>query len=68
MHNENGELVAAEMIIYDDEDGADQYITHMTPEAYNALTAWLDYRAWEGEEIKDESWLMLDMWGTTNIL
>lgn len=39
----------------------------MTPEAFYALKEWMDFRAREGEKITGESWLMRNLWKTTNI-
>lgn len=62
--NDNGEVIAAKVVIYADEE--DEYYTFITPEAYNALKDWIDFRASYGEKITGESWLMRDLWQTTN--
>lgn len=67
IRNDKGEIIAAKLIVYDDDYGDGQYITFMSPESYHALKAWMDYRAQEGEEINGESYLMRDLWQTTNI-
>ena len=61
---ETGEIVAAKIIIYAGEP--EEYFTFITPEAYNALKSWMDYRSSYGEEISGESWLMRNLWQTTN--
>ena len=58
------ELVAAKVIIYADEP--DEYFTFITPEAHNALKDWMNYRKSYGEKIESESWLMRNLWQTTN--
>jgi hypothetical protein len=60
----NTEVVAAKVIIYEGEP--DEYFTYITPEAYNALNGWMDYRKSYGEVIGPESWLMRNLWQTTN--
>lgn len=62
--NDNDEVIAAKLIIYAEEE--DEYFTFITPEAYNALKDWIDFRASYGEKITGESWLMRDLWQTTN--
>ena len=62
--NVKGEVIAAKVIIYAEEE--DEYYTFITPEAYNALKDWMDFRASYGEKIDGESWLMRDLWQTTN--
>ena len=59
------EIIAAKLIVYADEH--DQYYTFMTPEAYNALKEWMDYRTLHGETITGESWLMRDKWRTVDV-
>jgi hypothetical protein len=61
----DGEVIAAKVIIYADE--AEEYYTFITPEAYYALKDWMDFRASYGENIAGESWLMRDLWQTTNL-
>ena len=52
------------MVIYAGEP--EEYYCFITPEAYNSLKAWMDYRSNAGEEITGESWLMRDLWQTTD--
>ena len=42
----------------------EEYFTFMTPEAYNAVKEWMNYRASFGEEIIGESWVLRDTWKT----
>jgi integrase len=62
--NNKGEIIAAKMIIYAEEE--DEYFTFVTPEAYCALKDWMDFRISYGEQITGDSWLMRDLWQTTN--
>jgi hypothetical protein len=61
---EEGEIIAAKMIIYAGEP--EQYYCFITTEAYNSLKDWMNYRSNAGEEITGESWLMRDLWQTTD--
>jgi hypothetical protein len=63
--NDNGEVLAAKMIIYAGE--ADEYYTFITPEAYNALKDWIEFRASYGEKITGESWVMRNKWQTADV-
>ena len=66
MKNKEGEITAAKLIIYAGEP--DEYYCFLTPEAYNSVKNWIEYRSEAGEEITDESWLMRNMWQTTEFI
>jgi hypothetical protein len=59
-----GKIVAAKIIVYAGEP--EQYFSFITPEAYNSLKEWMDYRASYGERINGNSWLMRDIWQKTH--
>jgi hypothetical protein len=63
--DDNGNMIAAKLIVYAGE--LDEYYTFVTPEAYSALNEWMDFRSSYGERISGASWLMRDIWQTTNI-
>ena len=58
-------MIAAKLLAYAED--AEEYYTFMTSEAYNLLKNWMDFRASYGEKTTGESWLMRDIWQTTNI-
>ena len=61
-NKKDGEIVAAKMIVYAEED--DEYFTFISPEALKALTDWVSYRESSGELINNDSWVMRDLWDT----
>lgn len=61
MLNAEGEIVAAQMLIYPG-DPVEEYYTFCTPEAYDEIKSWMDYREQCGEKISGESWVMRDIW------
>lgn len=62
---ENNEIIAAKLMVYPGDN--ESYFTFMTPEAYGSIKEWMDYRASQGEKITGESWLMRDLWQTTEM-
>ena len=58
-------IVCAKLIVYAGD--IEEYYTFITAEAYSALKEWMDFRASYGEKITGESWLMRDLWQTTNM-
>lgn len=62
---ENDEIIAAKLLVYAGD--SEEYYTFITPEAYNSLKEWVDFREYYGEKITGESWVMRDLWQTTNI-
>jgi hypothetical protein len=63
--NEKGEIVSAKLIVYAEEH--DEYYSFITPEAYNALLDYMDFRALHGEKITPQSWLMRNVWQTADV-
>lgn len=61
---EDREIIGAKMVIYSGEP--EEYYCFITAEAYNSLKGWIDYRSNAGEKITGESWLMRDLWQTTD--
>ncbi len=60
----NGQVVAARLVVYP--QTPDEYTTFLTPEAYDAVKSWIDYRAEKGERITDDTWVMRDLWECEN--
>lgn len=54
------EIIAAKIIAYPGD--REQYYSFLTPEAYNALIEWMDYRSACSEIITKESFIMRDIW------
>ena len=58
--NETNELIAAKILVYPGD--REQYYSFLTPEAYNTVKDWMDYRSLCGEDITKESLVMRDIW------
>ena len=65
IENKDGVLVAAKVIVYAGEP--EQYYSFITAESYYAINNRMQCRASCGEKISGESWLMRDLWKTTNM-
>jgi len=65
IYDKDGEVVAAKIIVYAGD--SEEYYSFLSPEAYLSLKNWMDFRSSFGEKIDGESWLMRDLWQTTNI-
>ncbi|TVP40802.1 hypothetical protein [Candidatus Nitrosocosmicus arcticus] len=62
---EKQNVIAAKVIVYAGEP--EQYYCFITSEAYYALKTWMQYRSSYGEKISGESWVMRNLWKTTNM-
>ena len=60
----NDKVIAARMIVYKGED--EEYPTYITPEAYQALKEYIEYRISHGEIINEKSWVLRDEFDASN--
>jgi hypothetical protein len=58
----NGDVIAAKIIVYPGTE--DEYFSFITPEVYNELEKWKEYRIHSGESVTKESWIMRNIWNT----
>ncbi len=63
--NEKDEVIAAKIIVY--AGTKEEYFSFITPEAFIAVQEYIDFRASCGEKITGESWLVRDIWKSTNV-
>jgi integrase len=55
----DGQIAAAKISVYGGEE--EEYFSFITPEAYQSLKEWMDFRAANGEDIDEESPVMRDI-------
>lgn len=48
------------IVVYSGDE--EEYFTFITPEAYDEVKKWMDYRKASGEEINEKSWVMRQLW------
>ncbi len=65
LYDSEKNVIAAKLIVYCGEP--EEYFTFITAEAYSLLKEWINFRKSYGEKIDTETWLMRDIWQTTNI-
>lgn len=63
--NKEGKIIAAKLDVYSGD--VEEHYTFLTHEAYSVLREWMDFRASYGERIAGDSWVMRDLWQTTNM-
>jgi hypothetical protein len=59
----DGKIVAARIEVYATDE--EHYFSFITPEAHESLLSWMNYRMEHGEKITGESWVIRDIWQTS---
>jgi integrase len=63
-NKKTGQVIAVKIKVYD--GLPDPYFSFVTPEAWQAIQEYMDFRAMHGEKIIGESWLLRDKFDTTD--
>jgi integrase len=58
-----GKVIAAKILVYAGEN--EEYYSFITPEAWESLNEWMNYREGCGENVSEVSWLMRNLWNVT---
>jgi hypothetical protein len=53
---QHNQIIAAKLIVYAGDK--EEYFSFVTPEAYEEVIGWMDFRASFGEHINGESWII----------
>ena len=60
-----GAILTAKIVVYAGQPK--HHYSFVTPEAYQALKEWINFRSSHGEKITESSWVMRYLWKNTNI-
>jgi integrase len=63
--NRDGNIITAKIVVYEGEP--EEYVTFVTPEAYEAIQRYLQFRELHGEKITPSSPLMRDLFRTVDM-
>ena len=65
LSGDTGKIIAAKVTV--NSGDSEEYYCFTTPEAYTSLKEWMDFHSSYSEKITGESWVMRNIWQTTNI-
>ncbi len=60
---DGGQVAAAKIQVYAGDE--EEYFSFVTPEAFDALDGWMNFRKEGGEQVCGESWVMRNLWDVT---
>jgi hypothetical protein len=65
IEDESRKIIAAKIIVYAGTE--EEYYSFISLEAYESIKEWMNFRISFGESISENSYLMRDLWQTTNL-